>query len=218
MVVGILVAVVVVSFAVLYPYLEENYFGPAPVWHPFSGVFSSSGQLASESCSLSDLQPVLGGVAGIGRVTPNSVVTCNFHGGAYLGHFGTDCNINPTGVIPSINGTEIPYDGCVLSIAPLNITINGLFAIGSNGSMHIYVNQKIVANVTGTPVWKANRCTMTVNNLTKADGPLTCIYLGTPFLASDFIQTCNIGIPIEVYGMPVPTGGCSLVRSENVVR
>ncbi|HZW85026.1 MAG TPA: hypothetical protein VFE91_03880, partial [Nitrososphaerales archaeon] len=76
-VVGVLVAVAIVSFAILYPYLEENYFGPAPVWHPFSGVFESSGQLASESCSLSDLQPVLGGVAGIGKLTPNSVVTCS---------------------------------------------------------------------------------------------------------------------------------------------
>ncbi|HZW84721.1 MAG TPA: hypothetical protein VFE91_02310, partial [Nitrososphaerales archaeon] len=115
-------------------------------------------------------------------------------------------------------GTEIPYDGCVLSIAPLNITISGLFTVRSNGSIHIYANQKIVANVTETATWKANRCSMTVNNQTKSDGSLTCIYLGTPFMVSDFVQACNLGTPIEVYGMPVPTGGCNLVRSEIVVR
>lgn len=217
-VVGVLVALAIVSFAILYPYLEENYFGAAPVWHPFSGIFDSSGQFISESCSLSGLQPILGGIAGIGRIVPTSVVACGFHGGTYLGHFGTDCNTTPTGVIPSVNGTEIPYGGCVLSLAPLNITINGLFKVQSNGSMPIYVNQKIVANITSTATWKSNRCTITINNQTKADGPLTCLYLGTPYTSSDFVATCNIGTPIQVDGIPIPNGGCNLVRSETVSR
>src|SRR5271157_4791721 len=108
---AITVGIVVASFAILYPYLEENYFGPAPLWHSFDGVFTSSGQLAMESCSVGDLQPVLAGVGGVGRLQPMSVVSCSYHSSSYVGFYGFDCNSNPSSQVPSVNGSEVPYEG-----------------------------------------------------------------------------------------------------------
>jgi hypothetical protein len=216
--VGLAVVVAVASLVVAYPFLEEEYFGPAPVWHPFSGVFDGSGQLASEGCSLKDLQPVLAGVGGIDRVTATSVVVCSFHGTSYVGYYGTDCNLNPTGPIPSINGSQIPFDGCVLSTAPLNYTFTGIFNLDakSNNSIQIYSAQRIIANMTPAQSWKTYGCSLKTDNMTKSNEPLACRYMGVVYLASDVLQTCNLGTPIQVYGVPIPSGSCNLERSETV--
>jgi hypothetical protein len=217
--VAIILGISIASLVVVYPYLEEQYFGPAPIWHPFGPVFTSSGQLASESCSLENLQGVLQGVGGYGKLSANSVVLCSFHGATYEGLFGTDCNLTPTGPIPSINGTLIPYEGCVLSTAPLNYTFTGIYTLGakSSESIAVYSNRTIVANMTPTETWKSFHCSLTSDNVTKSNGAITCEYLGVLYAAGSITQRCNLGTAIEVYGVPVPVAACNLDRSDRVV-
>ena len=219
--VGLILVLAVGTFVVLFPSVLLNRFGQAPVWHAFGGVFSSSGQLASEDCSVQNTQPILGGINGGQQLTPESLVVCSFRGQTYQGVIQTDCNLVPTGPIPSINATLIPYDGCVLSYAPLNFLFQGLFNVTrkANGtSVAVYSDQVILANITTRSGWKDSRCSMVSDNITKTNGPLVCYYLGIPFSGSNLPMACNFGIPIQVNGVPVSQGSCMLQRSETPVK
>jgi len=218
MIIGIAAVLIVASLIALFPstFLEE--FGPAPVWHPFGGVFSTSDELTSEDCSLGNLVPVIGGLNG-GTMTPQSTVSCSYHGQNYQGVVGTDCNLTPTGPIPSINGTLVPYDGCVLSYAPLDYIFSGLFNMterATNASLAVYSNQAVLANITTTVAWKNYHCSMTSDNRTKTNGPMSCHYLGIPYSTTDVVAACNFQTPIQVNGVAVPHGACMLQRSEAV--
>jgi len=209
---AIMVGILIASFAVLYPYLEENYFGPAPLWHSFDNAFTNSGQLAIESCSVGDLQPVLGGVNGVGKLVATSVVSCSFHGSSYIGLYGYDCNSNPSSVL-TVNGTDVSYEGCVLSRAPLNYTFVDIFTIGGTHNVTaIYNSGKSVANITDTGSWKSFGCVMPSNNVTKTTGPLSCLYAGVKYVGFDVTQKCNVVAPVDVGGTPIPSGSCNLER------
>jgi len=213
---GVIVIVVGVSTYAALPSIE-SYFGPAQTWHSFSGVFDSQGQLATESCSMQNFGP---GFVGIGHtITAATIVVCTYHGASYTGYYDTDCNVVANGPAYSINGTVIPFDGCVLSVLPLNNIFSGLFTLNSkqmNDSIQIYSNQKVIANMTPSLNWKEYRCSLVTDNVTKTNGPLTCAYSGTPYLASDVVQDCNLGTPIQVNGVPVPQDSCNLQRAEAV--
>jgi hypothetical protein len=211
---ALIVGLLVASLAVLYPYLEANYFGAAPVWHPFNSVFSSSGQVISDSCSVKDLQPIFGGMGA--EITVWSVVSCSFHGATYLGYFGFDCNVSPSGPPRSINGSLVPYEGCVLGQAPLNYTFVGVFSLGlrANGSTPIYSNEKVVANITATQAWRSFSCSMKTDNISKSNGPMTCDYDGAQYSSTAILQSCDILNPVQVNGIPIPNDSCNLQRSD----
>jgi len=218
-IVVIAVVLIVGSLVVLFPSTFLSEFGPAPVWHSFGGVFFNSGELASEDCSLGNLQPILGGTSAE-RMTPLSTVSCSYHGQNYQGVVGTDCNLTPTGPIPSINGTLVPYDGCMLSYAPLSYMFSGLFNLttkATNTSLAVYSNHAVLANITTTAAWKNFRCSMTSDNRTKATGPMSCYYLGVSYSAPDPVTVCKFQTPIQVNGVAIPQGACMLQRSETVV-
>jgi len=219
-IIAVAAVLVIGSLVVLFPSTFLSEFGPAPVWHPFGGVFSSSGELASEDCSLGNLQPILGGTSAE-KMTPQSTVSCSYHGQNYQGVIGTDCNLTPTGPIPSINGTLVPYDGCVLSYAPLNYMFSGLFnltAKATSVSLVVYSNQAVLANITTTAAWKNYHCSMTSDNRTKTNGPMSCYYLGVPYSAAAGVVTvCYLRTAIQVNGVAIPQGACMLQRSEPVV-
>ena len=218
-IIAIAAVLIVGSLVVLFPPTFLGEFGPAPVWHPFGGVFSSSDGLASEDCSLGNLQPVLGGL-NAGKMTPQSTVSCSYHGQNYQGVVSTDCNLTPTGPIPSINGTLVPYDGCVLSYAPLNYMFSGLFnltAKATNASLAVFSNQAVLANITTTAAWKNYHCSMTSDNKTKTNGPMSCYYLGIPYSTTDPVMVCKFRTPIQVNGVAIPQRACMLQRSETAV-
>jgi len=218
-IIAIAALLIVVSLVVLYPSTFLGEFGPAPVWHPFGGVFSSSGALASEDCSLGNLQPVLGGLNS-GKMTSQSTVSCSYHGQNYQGVVGTDCNLTPTGPIPSVNGTLVPYEGCVLSYAPLSYMFPGLFNLttkATNDSLVVYSNQAELANITTTAAWKNYHCSMTSDNRTKTNGPLSCYYLEIPYSTTVPAMVCKFRTPIQVNGVAIPQGACMLQRSETAV-
>jgi len=218
-IIAIAVVLIVGSLVVLFPSTFLSGFGPAPVWHSFGGVFYSSGELASEDCSLGNLQPILGGTSAE-RMTPLSTVSCSYHNQNYQGVVGTDCNLTPTGPIPSINGSLVPYDGCVLSYAPLSYMFSGLFnltAKATNASLVVYSNKAVLANITTTASWKNYRCSMTSDNTTKTNGQMSCYYLGVPYSTTDPVTVCKFQTPIQVNGVAIPQGACMLQRSETQV-
>jgi len=213
----VIVLLVVVAIVVVFPSDIKDLFAPAPVWHSFSSVFDVSGTLVLESCSLENLQPIIGGLGG--TVTPTSVVVCSYRGADYFGYYGTDCNLMPSGPIPVINGTKVPYDGCVLSTAPLNYMMIGIFTISnepSNKSIQIWSNHKQIADISPTGNWTGSHCSLKPSNATVSVGTLRCTYLGIPFITSSVLTDCNLGAPIQVNGVPVPGGSCDLQRSEVV--
>jgi len=222
MIVGVIVVaaiLIVGSLIIFFPSIFLSEFGPAPVWHPFGGVFTSSGELAAEDCSLGNLQPILGGTSAE-RMTSQSTVSCPYHGQNYQGVIGMDCNLTPTGPIPSINGTLIPYDGCVLSYAPLNYMFSELFNLttrATSSSLAVYSNQAVLANITTTAAWKNYHCSMNSDNKTRTNGPLSCSYLGIPYTTTDPATVCEFGTPVQVNGVAIPQGACMLQRSESVV-
>jgi hypothetical protein len=215
--VAAIVAIVVASFAFLYPYLETNYFGPAPLYHSFDGVFTNSGQLAIESCSLGDTQPVLQGVGGVGRPVAFSVISCAFHSASYVGFYGINCNLNPSTQAPVVNGSQVPYDGCVLGRAPLNYTFTGVFSMAgaSHNATDIYNAGKSIANITLTDSWRSFGCWMPVNNVTRTDGPVSCLYEGVEYVGFSVIQRCNVVASVEAGGSSIPPGSCNLERSDD---
>jgi hypothetical protein len=218
-IIAIAAILIVGSLVILFPSTFLGEFGPAPLWHPFGGVFSTSGDLASEDCSLGNLQPVLGGTSAE-KMTSQSTISCSFHGQDYQGVVGMDCNLTPTGPIPSINGTLVPYDGCVLSYAPLNYMFSGLFnltARATNATLVVYSNQAVLANITTNAAWENYHCSMISANTTKTNGPLSCSYLGVPYSTTDPVMVCDFQTPIQVNGVAIPEGACMLQRSENVV-
>jgi hypothetical protein len=132
---------------------------------------------------------------------------------------GTDCNLTPTGPIPLINGTLVPYDGCVLSYAPLNYMFSGLFnltAQATNASLVVYSNQAVLANITQTAAWKNYHCSMTSDSKTKTNGLMSCYYLGVTYSTPDPVTDCRFQVPIQVNGVAVPQGACMLQRSETI--
>jgi hypothetical protein len=211
----VIAAIVVASVVFVLP-AARSYFGPPPVWHSFSGVFDSETALELEGCTVQGLLNPIN--TAMGKVYSGTVVTCSYHGASYTGYFGTDCNMVATGRIPAINGTLVPYEGCVLSMAPLDYDFVGIYTLGtgSNSSIPIYSNQKVSANMTASPAWKTFGCSLTANNATKSNGPMSCRYLGVPYQTSNIQGACNLGIPIEVSGVPVPTDSCILPRAEVV--
>ena len=219
-VIGIAAILIIGSLVVLFPSTFLSEFGPAPVWHSFGGVFSSSGELASEDCSLGNLQPILGGINGVQKMTSQSTISCSYHGQDYQGVVGTDCSLTPTGPIPSINGTLVPYDGCVLSYAPLNYMFSGLFnltAKATNTSLAVYSNQAVLANITTTEAWRNYHCSMTADSKTKTNGPISCYYLGVLYSTTNAATFCKFLTPIQVNGVAIPQGACMLQRSEAVL-
>jgi len=219
-IIGIAAVLIVGGLVALFPSTLFGQFGAAPVWHPFGGVFSSSGELASEDCSLGNLQPILGGTSAE-KMTPQSTVACSYHGQDYQGVVGTDCNLTPTGPIPAINGTLVPYDGCVLSYAPLDYMFSGLFnltARATSASLVVYSNQAVLANITTTAAWKDYHCSISSDNKTKTSGPMSCYYLGIPYSTTDPLTVCEFRTPIQVNGVAISQGACMLQRSETVVR
>jgi hypothetical protein len=215
--VGITIVLIIGGLVVLLPSTFLGEFGPAPVWHSFGGVFSSSGELVSEDCSVGNTQPILGGINGVQKIVPQSTVSCSYHGENYQGVIGTDCNLTPTGPIPSVNGALIPYDGCVLSYAPLYYQFAGLFnltAKATNASLVVYSNQAVLANITTTAAWKSYHCSMTSDNKIKTNGPMLCFYLGIPYSTTDPTTVCYFRAPIQVNGVAIPQGACMLQRSE----
>jgi hypothetical protein len=218
-IIAIAAVLIVGSVVVLFPSTFLGQLRPAPVWHPFGGVFSSSGELASEDCSLGNLKPILGGT-NAQKITPQSTVSCSYDGQNYQGVIGMDCNLTPTGPIPSINGTLVSYDGCVLSYAPLNYIFSGLFNLttrATSASLAVYSNQVVLANITTTAAWKNYHCSMTSDNRTKTNGPMSCSYLGIPYSTMDSVMVCKFQTPIQVNGVAIPQGACMLQRSETVV-
>jgi hypothetical protein len=214
----VLVTVVALgSLVVILPYLTQESSGPAPVWHRFDGVLDADGLLVSESCSLQNVPEVLNGIA-IGRPLPTSTVICSYHGATYTGYYGKDCSLIAAGPMLSVNGTLVSFGGCELSLAPLNYILAGIFRLGSrsNHTIAIYSNQRIIANLTPAGNWTTYHCSISANNVTKANGPLKCIYLGVPYTAPSVLQNCNLGTPIQVNGVTVPRDSCNLERSEIV--
>ena len=190
--------------------------GPAPVWHTFGGVVNGSGEELAEGCSIQDLETPLGGVGG-GYLGPNSVVVCSFHGASYSGYYGTDCDSESTGPIPTIEGALVPFGSCELSLAPLQRMFQDIFVLGgSNASLRVYSNGAVVANITTTGKWASYHCSMPWNNVTKASGPLACLSMGVLYTSASVTVDCNLGTPIQVSGVPVPPGSCYLSRSDVV--
>jgi len=215
--VAIVAVIIVASFAVAVPMLEENYFSPAPVWRTFGGVFDNSGTLVLEGCSLQNTQQVLPGI-GIGRAVQSTIVICSYHGGTYTGYYGTDCNMLAAGPVVIVNGAPVPLGGCELSTAPLNIVLHQVFVLGkgSNRSIVVYSNRKPAANMTPAGNWTAYGCSLKTSNVTMTNGPLNCIYMTTPYTAPDVLQNCNMGTPITINAVTVPPDSCYLERSEIV--
>jgi len=216
-VVGLAITVGLGAFVVITSPAFRSEFGPAPVWHSFGGIFSNSGELVSEDCKVGNTQPILGGINGVQKMTPESTISCSYKGEDYLGVIGTDCNLTPSGPIPSVNGTLIPYDGCVLSFAPLNYLFTGLFITttrANSGTLTVYSDNAIVANITIGTAWKNFQCSLASDNMTKSTGSLACSYLGVPYVSTNFTTACNFGNPIQVNGVAIPYGGCMLQRSE----
>ena len=213
---AIAIGILVASFAILYPYLEENYFGPAPLWHSFNGVFTSSGQLATESCSVGNLQTVLVGVGGVGKVVAESVVSCSFHGSSYLGFYGFDCNSSPSAAAPTVNGSDVAYEGCILGLAPLNYTFSGVFTLGpgKTNATTIYSSGKDIANITLTHSWSSFGCSMATNNVTKVDGPLSCLHEGVKYVGYPVTDRCGVLAPVMVGRQSIPIGSCNLERTD----
>ena len=215
--VAIVAAVAVASVAVLLPMVEETYFSPAPVWHTFGGVFDNSGTLVLEGCSLQNTQQVLPGI-GIGRAVQSSIVICSYHGGDYTGYYGRDCDMLAAGPVVMVNGASVPLGGCELSTAPLNIVLHQLFTLGggSNRSIVVYSSNRAVANMTPAGNWTTYDCSLKTSNLTMTNGPMGCVYMGTPYVAADVLENCNMGALITVNAVTVPLNSCYLERSEVV--
>ncbi len=187
--------------------------GPVPVWHSFPGVFDGSHTLASEDC---ELQHTLPGIQGIptDNIGPQTTVTCAFHSTSYIGYVMKDCDLQPTGPIPSVNATLVPYLGCELSYAPLQSVFSGLFVANANGSIPVYENSKVVANISLASTMGPQGCSYHPASVARVNGVFVCNYMGIAYVATNIIQDCNVGTPIQVNGVPIPTGGCMADRGE----
>jgi hypothetical protein len=228
LVVVLAVALVVATFDVILPSTHPSHpspSGPPPVWHSFTGVFSSSRSmsvepdslLASKACNLTTAKVLSQGTFAYAVIDPAAPVFCSFAGQTYQGIIGTDCNLSPTGVVPVINGSQIPYEGCELSYAPLSYLFPGLFNTTSgatNTSIAVYSNKVIVANITTSSNWTSNHCSISAKNSTGTTGSLSCLYLGIPYSTTNLQAFCSFNTQIQTNGVAIPKGGCVLERSE----
>ena len=199
--------------------LASNSSG-APIWHTFTNVFEagcnpvncgSNYYIVSSNCNYG-----------------TNTLTCSYDGIAYYGYGGAlstpvamvYCNLNPNGVIPQVNGTSVPYLGCILSRAPITQTFSGLYTLSGSGS------QISMADSNGnqipvypTSVFQSDSCSYqstggVVNGFWSPDGSgiLTCVFLGMSY-SGETPSTCNLGIPIQVNGQAVPQDSCILTRN-----
>jgi hypothetical protein len=134
----------------------------------------------------------------------------------YIGYVLTDCDFQPTGPIPSINGTLVPYLGCELSYAPLQRIFTGLFNVTSHSksSIPVFQGSKIIVNITLASNLMAQDCAYQPSADARENGIFVCKYLGISYATSDIIQDCNFGIPIQVNGIPIPQDSCMADRRE----
>lgn len=194
--------------------------GEAPVWHIFTNVFDTScnpGNCFSNYYAVSSN-------CNYGA----SILTCNYNGAVYYGYEYSpstsallpDCNVRPNGVIPQVNGTPVPYLGCILSRAPITQLFSNLYTLSGSGSqisMADSSGNQVIVYPTG--VFQSDSCTYQsmggiVNGYwnPNGSGTLTCTYLGTTY-SGVTPSTCNLGTPIQVNGQPVPSDSCVLTRS-----
>jgi len=216
---------IVASVTVIIPHLRSSQSGPPQLWHSFAGVFinyqplstNPNSLLASTDCNLTSAQIITEGLLSHAAIDPNVPIVCSFQSQTYQGIIGTDCNLSPTGVIPSINGSQIPYNGCVLSYAPLSYIFSGLFnakSTATNTSIAVFSNHVIIANITTTSTWRNYGCSMVSDDQNKTNGPISCFYLGIPYSAINLATSCSFKAPVLANGVEIPQGGCVLQRSE----
>lgn len=192
---------------------SQSSTGELPIWHTFDNVFNanclpttcySGGSYVSSNCEL-----------------VGSVLTCTYKGTAYHGYFELGltapyCNISPSGVIPEMNGTLIPYLGCVLSRAPVNYLFSDLYTLSGSGSsisMWGPLEGGYYTEVTVYPTedFQLYSCSYT-SQLWVGSGELTCNYLGMVYSGAT-PSVCNLGTPIQLNGEPIPAGACMLQRN-----
>ncbi len=211
-------AVCVVVVAALYygvPVAEGIIFpGPAPVWHTFLSVFNTNEIEVSGACSLQDTVSVLG--LPTSDLGPHTTVSCSYRGQSYIGDVSTDCDLQGTGTILSVSGTLVPYLGCRLSYAPFLMTFSGLYTLAGQGndSVHVYQGDAILANLTLVSNLRSEGCSYQDAASARTNGIFVCTYLGIPYTTPSVLQDCNLGTPIQVSGIPAPTGGCVFQRNE----
>jgi hypothetical protein len=215
------VACVILVLGLYYsvPALEKlTSTGPAPVWHTFQGVFESGSSgpmmVLGGACSLQGTLSVLG--IPTSNIGPSTTVNCSFRGATYVGYVNTDCNLQATGTILSINDTLVPYLGCRVSYAPLQMAFPGLYTLTgkAKGSVPVYQGSNIIANLSLASNLKTESCSYYPATASQTNGFFACDYLGITYAASNMIQDCYVGTPIEVNGIPAPLGGCIADRDE----
>ena len=141
----------------------------------------------------------------------SGLLTCSYGGSPYYGYVGlgasvTYCNISPNGAIPNVNGTLVPYLGCVLSRAPLTQLFSDLYTLsGSGPSISMWGTSMNQVTVFPTANFQTYSCSY------QPMGTLTCNYLGMTY-SGGTTNACNLGTPIQVNGEPVPSDACVLQR------
>lgn len=194
--------------------------GEAPIWHTFTNVFDPN--CNPNNCA-SNYYPVSSNCS-----YGTSVLTCTYDGTTYYGYetlpytltLLPDCNVRPNSVIPQVNGTSVPYLGCVLSRAPITRVFSNLYTLNGSGPQISLAgssgNQVIVYP---TETFKSDSCSFQSTGgiangvwYPGASGILTCSYLGFTYTGAT-PSTCHLGTPIQVNGQPVPSDSCVLTRN-----
>jgi hypothetical protein len=176
-----------------------------PIWHTFDNVFNSN--CNPDNC-LSAYYTVSSG-CDLGT----TVLTCSYAGTSYYGYIELGasvqyCNLQPNGAIPEVNGTLVPYLGCVLSRAPLNFLFSNLLTLsGSGNSIQMWAGS-FGPQVTVYPTENYQRYSCSY----QGSGAMNCDYQGSVYSGTSF-DYCNIGTAIQVNGEPVPLGDCLLPRN-----
>jgi hypothetical protein len=163
--------------------------GEPPIWHTFDNVYNGN-----SNCQIGA-----------------TVVTCIYDGTSYYGIdsgiYPQDCNVSPNGAIPIVNGTSVPYRGCVLSRAPVDELFSDLYTLsGSGASISMWSISNTLVTVFPTANFQQHSCSY------GSFSTLTCSYLGMVY-AGNPANVCNLGTPIQLNGEPIPTGSCMLQRT-----
>lgn len=218
--VAVVCVILVSGFYLGVPKLESLFSkGPTPVWHTFQGVFESGNSVpvfvSGGACSLQGTLSVVG----IPTLTiePTTTAICSYNAETYIGYVDTDCNLQATGIILSINGTLVPYMGCRLSYAPLQLVFPDLYTLThkANDSVPVYKDLNVIANISLASNLKAEGCSYHQATVPKTNGFFTCKYLGITYAESNMVQNCNLGTPIQVNGVAVPLDSCVADRSDS---
>jgi len=201
--IGIVVTVIVVLILVvgmgLIPLAGNSGTNQLPIWHTFDNVFGAD-------CNPSNCASNSYAVSSDCGLDVNFLLTCHYEGTPYYGSFFDYCNTQPNGVIPSVNGTLVPYLGCVLSRAPITKLFSDLYSLsgqGSSISMVGYSGNNVTVFL--TPNFRLNSCSYQY-------GYVSCDYLGIVY-SGQTSNVCNLGTPIQVSGASVPAGACVLQRN-----